>query len=346
MVVVRTAQAKQRYMYGQVRDQSQFLRVRRPARNGGRGYDLSHRQETLVYRAARLPVFASRASVFRWRNRIDAYERTGNKQVVSLSGIHQFHLLFYRAAYPKANADEVRRWMFENSPPNSSIIFSRQQITRAEIRMRLSHKRSSTTALQASEPRNLVRRYLFWNRPYPLGRVGIPIVDLLDYDEAAFFLETANRKEGKAYVGVRVREEGPYGHSQKWTLKLCVGPGVFKHFAFTKEAGTSKAAFRLFISSMLPRLAVGPQRTILMDNLESHYDAATWINVAAAGHRFLPRTPYYPVDGPIEYVFNTIGCALRQRLYRIRTEADLQREMLNIITGLPAMRNYFVHCGY
>ena len=43
--------------------------------------------------------------------------------------------------------------------------------------------------------------------------------------------------------------------------------------------------------------------TILYNS--SHHNAQVSAMVLAAGHRIMFRAPYYPVDGPIEFVFNT-----------------------------------------
>jgi hypothetical protein len=49
---------------------------------------------------------------------------------------------------------------------------------------------------------------------------------MIDFDEAAvFFLETANRSSGKAYINCRVCEHGPYGHSERWNMMLAVCAG-------------------------------------------------------------------------------------------------------------------------
>jgi len=58
------------------------------------------------------------------------------------------------------------------------------------------------------------------------------------------------------------------------------------------------------------------------------------------------------VDGPIEYVFNTLQQGLTAALYRIghddpATEyARLRREVLNIIHRMVDFAGYFIHCGF
>ena len=97
---------------------------------------------------------------------------------------------------------------------------------------------------------------------------------------------------------------------------------------------------------MLQTLPALPPKTILMDNLSSHYDATAWAIVAAAGHRFLPRPAYAPCDAPIEYVFNNLEGALRTRLHVINNNHDLVAAVYNIIGNMIGFDRFFIHCGY
>ena len=56
--------------------------------------------------------------------------------------------------------------------------------------------------------------------------------------------------------------------------------------------------------------------------------------------------PYYPVDGPIEYVFNTIENALAYRVHEINTVGDLNTHVCAIVRQMPSFVNYFTNCGY
>jgi hypothetical protein len=344
---VVTAAQRQRNIGGQ-RVPSVYRSVRpHPRKGGSQGYDIAFRTSELGLAQRGLqPTTASRRSIFRWRRRLVSYVKSGCAQRCGINGVNMYHLCVYRLVYPKANLDEVRRFIFENAPPSSVKVFTRSEVSEAETRLSLTHKRGSTTAHQALDPVVLHRRSLFWTRPYPLGCFGIPLHRLGDFDECGIYLQVANRNHGKAYVNVRVREFGPYGHDEKWTLMMLIMASGFKHFFFDKVSGTTKKRFRDFTQSVIPRLVGMGGITCLMDNLESHFDAQAWAMFRAAGNRFLPRAPYWPVDGPIEYVFNTIECELRQRLYKIRSDADLCREVLNIISSLSNLGKYFVHCGY
>ena len=133
--------------------------------------------------------------------------------------------------------------------------------------------------------------------------IGTPRAFLIDIDEAGIWLEKCNRKRGKAFTGVRVREPGPYGHGDKWTLILGIDCSGMKWFRFEKVAGTSVETFDSFVNTIVQQLpAAGPRRTFMWDNLTAHHSARVFNTVTRAGHRVLPRPPYRPVDGPIEYV--------------------------------------------
>jgi hypothetical protein len=70
----------------------------------------------------------------------------------------------------------------------------------------------------------------------------------------------------------------------------------------------------------------------------------SWIN--AAGHQIVFRAPYYPVDGLIEFVFNTIEQALGSYLYTVRTDVELVEAVNTVIGQIETFVPYFVNCGY
>ena len=111
------------------------------------------------------------------------------------------------------------------------------------------------------------------------------------------------------------------------------------------EPGTNKIDFRNFFHAAIARLPPNHPRTILMDNLRSHFDGVTLARVGAAGHRFLPRSPYAAIDGPVKYVFNALEGHSKNRLHVIHTNADLIREVNNIIGQLAqqGFRQFFAH---
>ena len=58
------------------------------------------------------------------------------------------------------------------------------------------------------------------------------------------------------------------------------------------------------------------------------------------------RAPYHPIDGPIEYVFNTLQCTLTLAMYRIETLDDLEAEFYAVLGSIVDFVNYFIHCGF
>jgi hypothetical protein len=192
---------------------------------------------------------------------------------------------------------------------------------------------------------------MYWNLPYPYGISDIDIADLIDIDEAGIFLETVNRKYGKAFIGKKVRATGPYGHSTKWTLIMGIsgGPDNERWVSFLQKAGTTILDFADFIQRIVDSIPPGNahrRRCFIMDNLSSHTNAYIRQIVNAAGHRIVFRAPYYPVDGPIEFVFNTIEQALGSYFYTVRTDNELMQAVYTEIGKMETFVPYFVNCGY
>lgn len=213
-------------------------------------------------------------------------------------------------------------------------------------------KVSATTAQQAMLPINHQKRWNFWNLPYPFGIANINRDDLIDLDEAGVFVETINRKRGKTFIGTCCHETGPYGHSTKYTLVMAVSADAndgMRHYSMEQRAGTGNAEFAAFIQEMINVIGQGTaarRRCFLMDNLASHHSAVIRQMIVGAGHRIVFRAPYYPVDGPIEYVFNTIEQGLTDYQYIVNDGEGLRQAVNTIVTRIDNFREYFVHCGY
>ena len=120
--------------------------------------------------------------------------------------------------YPKATAAEINAFLWNSTLPGAQYRFySDSQISKAEDFLGLSRKKGSTTAYQASLPINQAKRFAFWNQPYPFGINGTSRSRIIDFDEAAIFVESVDRGYGKCYIGTRCKQEGPYNHSEKHT---------------------------------------------------------------------------------------------------------------------------------
>jgi hypothetical protein len=65
---------------------------------------------------------------------------------------------------------------------------------------------------------NLQKGEFYWTLSPPLGMRGVPIADIIDKDEAGFFLEHSDRKFGKTISSLSCSQNGVYGHGEKMNL--------------------------------------------------------------------------------------------------------------------------------
>ena len=185
-----------------------------PSRGGARGYDVHFRDYQLEQHANGEEVKASLRSIQRWKKRIIPHEMTGNVRENAIPGRYILEVALYRAIWPKATADEVRAHVFRTVEP-AKVLSRRQVYTIESEHLGLTRKRGSTTAFNALLPINLNKRRLFWTTPYPTGLFQVPRSQIIDVDECALYIQTANRSYGKAPSGVRVREPGPFKEYEK-----------------------------------------------------------------------------------------------------------------------------------
>jgi hypothetical protein len=228
--------------------------------------------------------------------------------------------------------------------------YNESQITKAEQRLALSRKKASTDANQAFEPRYLLQRQHFWYSPYPFGIADVDCEDMIDLDECKVIIEHANRRFAKCTLSRRCRKTGLYGHGRGRILLMAICPDGRHWYRFVDQPGTDVTLFSSFINEILADLgpwAPGrPRYCFTMDNLNVHHHAQILHAILLAGYRFVFRTPYRPVDGPIELVFNAVEVELKKRLFSITNDADLVREVQNIIRSFGTFRPYFHKVGF
>ena len=107
-----------------------------------------------------------------------------------------------------------------------SRIFSKMSISRALCSLGYTRKVTSTVAYQALTERNLLRRRIFWDEPWPVGVNGFPRQHLIDADKFGLHLNAANSKYGLAPWGMRIRKPGNYeGLLQAHNYSGCGGWG-------------------------------------------------------------------------------------------------------------------------
>ena len=309
-------------------------------------------------------VYPSVSTLRRWEDLEHSHghilpcRRSGNKFSQRLDGQDLILLALYRCIYPKATIAEVNAFLYRANFGNPMFSFySHSQICRAETMIGLSRKRGSTTAYQAMYPVNLRKRWMYWNYRFPLGIADIPRQYIIDLDECGIFMEkTANRTYGKAYSGMRVREEGPYSKSEKWNLLLAVcgednfnGGDARRWANMWLEGGTTVNRMLEFVRLILQDIGHagnGIFYVFTMDNLNSHKNIAVIALIHLYGHGVVFRAPYWAVDAPIEYIFNTIQSLIRARLYEIKNGNELVLAIYQSIQSIENFSNYFINVGF
>jgi len=163
---------------------------------------------------------------------------------------------------------------------------------------------------------------------------------MIDIDEAGISTTTADRNHGKAVSGERVNEEGNYGHGEKITLLMGVrgeaGPND-RIFEVEKRPGTDVVIFYNFIESIIDAIGHGTPNNwvcFTMDNLAAHKHPFVLQLILTSGHRYAFSAPYYPVDGPIEYVFDTIENGLSACMHEIFDLDGLQEATIETINSI------------
>ena len=68
--------------------------------------------------------------------------------------------------------------------------------------------------------------------------------------------------------------------------------------------------------------------------------------IIMAGRRLDFWAPYYPIDGPIEYFYNTVQGSLRINMANIVDGPSLVDEAIASIGNIQTFEPYFVNCGY
>ena len=135
--------------------------------------------------------------------------KTGNKAATrEIDGEALFQLALYRMVRPHARLYEVRAYLSNRFPTVEP--YSDSQIYRGEQRLGLSRKAASSTSQEAYSRKNLLKRKMYWEEPYPLGVAGESTASIIDIDEAKFKLESTDRSYGKVAREFRCNLRGSY----------------------------------------------------------------------------------------------------------------------------------------
>jgi hypothetical protein len=143
---------------------------------------------------------------------------------------------------PQVCCSGAQMSLVQRHPPGQEQRFhSGSQTTRAEDDSGLTRKRGATIARQANLPQNVAKFNQRKNENYPHGAADSNREDLIDWDQRAVFLESADRSCGKVFVGKDLNEAGPHGHSQKCTCTMATAgnPEGHRWLDFQVKAGAT-----------------------------------------------------------------------------------------------------------
>ena len=115
------------------------------------------------------------------------------------------------------------------------------------------------------------------------------------------------------------------------------------------RSGTTYTDIYDFVLGIITDLGPGtPLRRFcfILDNLIVHTNPMLLLLILASGHWYVFRAPYWCKDAPIEYMFDTIECALNIRMNEVYTDADVHRVIYDTLRGIPTFTQWFNHVGY
>ncbi len=278
---------------------------------------------------------------------------TGNHTAEhEIRGQSLINLALFRCVHPEATIDHTRAFLFNMDPMVTP--FTPIAVVRAEKLLDLRKKAASTTCERAYLPVNKQKRQLFWRANYPHGREDVRTRDMIDMDEAGFKVEASNPKFGKVVSWLRCYLEGQYNRDAKLNCMMAIAADRNYDMEWhdlwrQEEGGTDLYRVYVFFDRIMDRLAVdhpGRSFCFTMDNLNTHKHPAVLNLIRSRGHRYLFRAPYWSVDGPMEYIFNTIHTHLLMYFNEIRDLDELENALDLIIAQLDNFWRYFDHVGF
>ena len=82
------------------------------------------------------------------------------------------------------------------------------------------------------------------------------------------------------------------------------------------------------------------------DNLNVHQDKHIHGMIESRGHKHLFNAPYWAIDGPMEYVFNSVHLHLLMNYGELNDLDELENVTDTIIANLGHWMRYFLHCKF
>lgn len=150
---------------------------------------------------------------------------------------------------------------------------------------------------------------------------------------------------GKRPVETQIHEMG-----QLYSVVMGISPAGECFFQIIRGGGINGPRFVQYLQEFVFPYC-GGNRVLMWDNLRAHLTPAVDAAVAAANGgtlTSLPRPPYTPHWGPIEYIFGIIEAHLRRYQYQATRQNFEQLLRLAIRTAVTPQTCYntFKHCGY
>jgi hypothetical protein len=177
---------------------------------------------------------------------------------------------------------------------------------------------------------------------------------MIDIDECGLKIEATNPKYGKCVSWERCWNDGAYNRDRKLNLLMAISADPVLdmewHDIWAQEFdGTTVYRYYVFLERIIDWLAQHyPNRIFCFtaDNLNVHHDANICDLITRSGHRYLFRAPYWAIDGPMEYVFNTIHVHLLMHFGEVQDLDELENVTDTIIANMHDFLRYFLHCNF
>ena len=278
---------------------------------------------------------------------------TGNHEAGrEVTGQALVRLALYHVIHPEAAIAQVRAFLFNMDPTVAP--YSPRAVVRSEQLLGLRTKASSTTCERAYWAINMHKRHQFWHSNYPHGRADVNTRDMIDMDQAGMKIEGSNPNFGKTVSWERCHFDGAYNRDRKLNLMMAISADEAYNMEWhdywpQEEGGTNLYRVLTFFDRIMDQLeADHPGRSFCftMDNLNIHHSKILLMRFEERGHRYLFRAPYWSVDGPMEYIFNSVHVFLLMHFRDIEDLDVLANRLDVIITQLGDFMEYFQHVGF
>ncbi len=177
---------------------------------------------------------------------------------------------------------------------------------------------------------------------------------MINVDEAGFKIVNTNPSFGKTVLWLRCYLKGEYNREKKLNCMMAISADLHYNMEWPniwpqEEGGTDLFWVYVFFQRVIAQLAIdhtGQSFCFTMDNLNTHKHPIFLGLITGGGHCYLFCAPYWSVDGPIKYVFNTIHTKLLSFSGEIGDLDVLEMYLNEIIDDMNCFENYFYHVSF